>query len=243
MSDLLRMDHGSALHTDETILQHHNSTLSTQPDVAQRPEPRRKYQRQETGLPHEHSGSGDDPESMSESEEHEMDEIGSDVDEETGLTAEERQKNFERKRKYENLDARIAGGGKSAESDSADKMVIRNLLINGALIGLWYLFSLSISIVCTARLTCKRHSDMTPVQQMDVLLRPPRLPLPTVHHIPTHACPVLPGLASPRAHTVSPTSSNTISIRPHETLNHASLLLYTPSAMWDDHIARHRIGQ
>ena len=86
---------------------------------------------------------------MSESEEHEMDEIASDIDEETGLTREERQKHVERKRQHEELVARIAGDANPLKSESADKMVVRNLLINAALIGLWYLFSLSISIVGT----------------------------------------------------------------------------------------------
>lgn len=89
---------------------------------------------------------------MSESEEHEMNEMNdmnSEVDEETGLTTEERRKHLELKRQHNDLDARIAGEGRIAQSDSADKMVIRDLLINAALIGLWYLFSLSISIVST----------------------------------------------------------------------------------------------
>ena len=79
----------------------------------------------------------------------EMNDMNSEVDEETGLTTEERRKHLERKRQHNDLDARIAGEGRIAQSDSADKMVIRDLLINAALIGLWYLFSLSISIVST----------------------------------------------------------------------------------------------
>lgn len=78
-----------------------------------------------------------------------MNDMNSEVDEETGLTTEERRKHFERKHQHDDLDARIAGEGRIAQSDSADKMVIRDLLINAALIGLWYLFSLSISIVST----------------------------------------------------------------------------------------------
>ena len=79
----------------------------------------------------------------------EMNDMNSEADEETGLTTEERRKHLERKRQHNDLDARIAGEGRIAQSDSADKMIIRNLLINAALIGLWYLFSLSISIVST----------------------------------------------------------------------------------------------
>lgn len=180
---------------------------------------------------------------MSESEEHEMDEIMSDVDEETGLTAEERQRHFEQQRQNANLDTRLAGNGSSAQSNSADKMVIRNLLINGALIGLWYIFSLSISIVCTIPPPCIADADTTLVQQMDVLVRSPRLPLPVIHHIPTHACPVLSGFAAPRFDTVPPTTSNPVTFRPHETLDHASVLLHTPRTMRRYNIARHWVGQ
>jgi hypothetical protein len=180
---------------------------------------------------------------MSESEEHEMDEISSDVDEETGLTAEERQRHFEQKRQNENLDTRIAGNGSSAQSDSADKMVIRNLLINGALIGLWYIFSLSISIVCTIPPPCTADPDTTLVQQMDVLVRSPRLPLPVIHHVPTHARPVLSGLSASRFDTVPPTLSDTITFQSYETVDHDSLLLHTPRTMRRYNIARHRVGQ
>jgi solute carrier family 35, member C2 len=96
---------------------------------------------------------------MSESEEHEMDDIGSDVDEETGLTAEERQKHIDRNRRHDDLGARIAGDGKITKNESADKTVLRNLLLNGALIGLWYLFSLSISIVSSVLGVRRRCTD------------------------------------------------------------------------------------
>ena len=149
------MDQSLTSHEDESQSQPHTLENLPQPHLGQRPVPRRKYQRQETGSLQEELGSGDDPGSMSESEEHEMDDMRSEIDEETGLTAEEQQKHFERKRQHDDLDARIAGEGKLAQSDSADKLVIRNLLINAALIGLWYLFSLSISIVSTFGPCCR----------------------------------------------------------------------------------------
>jgi solute carrier family 35 protein C2 len=96
---------------------------------------------------------------MSESEEHEMDDIGSDVGEETGLTGEERQKHWEPDRRDDDLGARIAGDGKIIKNESADKTVVRSLLLNGALIGLWYLFSLSISIVSAVHGVRRRHAD------------------------------------------------------------------------------------
>ncbi|KAL1966919.1 hypothetical protein VTN77DRAFT_3663 [Rasamsonia byssochlamydoides] len=67
-------------------------------------------------------------------------------DEETGLTAKQRnERRRRRKKQRRRLDARIAGSKKNPRR-LADKNVIMRLLINAALIGLWYLFSLSISI-------------------------------------------------------------------------------------------------
>ncbi|KIW72835.1 hypothetical protein, variant [Phialophora macrospora] len=99
--------------------------------------PRRKYRRRG---------------SMSESEEHELGLLDSDVDgdedAETGLSRHDRRKYIERKRRRDGLDARIAGaaGLSSDEAKEADKNVLRNLIINAVLIGLWYFFSLAISI-------------------------------------------------------------------------------------------------
>lgn len=72
-------------------------------------------------------------------------------DEETGLTGKERRQRRRRDRKNSQLDARIAGnaGGASYETKTADRTVVRKLVTNAILIGLWYLFSLSISLVST----------------------------------------------------------------------------------------------
>lgn len=73
-------------------------------------------------------------------------------DEETGLTAKQRRHQRRRRRKQRRqLDARIADV-KASRQDTfslslGDKGIIRRLLVNGVLIFLWYLFSLSISIV------------------------------------------------------------------------------------------------
>ncbi|RMZ83117.1 hypothetical protein DV738_g1205, partial [Chaetothyriales sp. CBS 135597] len=75
---------------------------------------------------------------MSDSEELELEAVVSDFDdEETGLTGEARKKYVERKRRKNNLASRIA---------EADRNVFRKLAFNAALIALWYIFSLSISI-------------------------------------------------------------------------------------------------
>jgi solute carrier family 35 protein C2 len=70
-------------------------------------------------------------------------------DEETGLTSKERrQRRRRRRRQRRELDARIANV-KISESGRrlADQNVVKKLLFNAVLIGLWYIFSLSISIV------------------------------------------------------------------------------------------------
>ncbi|KAJ5343907.1 Protein of unknown function DUF250 [Penicillium brevicompactum] len=81
----------------------------------------------------------------------ELDPISSDddqYDEETGLTTSQRRQRRRRRRQRRKLDARIAdvkGQGNIREILS-DRNVVKRLLINGALILMWYLFSLSISI-------------------------------------------------------------------------------------------------
>lgn len=92
---------------------------------------------------------------MSDAEEHELGALDSDADldfeddEEAGLNKHARRKYLRRKRRRDGLDSRIAGtsGLSKDEARQADQNVIRNLLTNAALIGGWYFFSLSISIV------------------------------------------------------------------------------------------------
>lgn len=69
-------------------------------------------------------------------------------DEETGLTAKERKRKQRKKRRNTLLDQRIARDNVTAEEKrEADQNVVRRLAVNGTLIGLWYLFSLCISLV------------------------------------------------------------------------------------------------
>lgn len=90
---------------------------------------------------------------MSDSSEHELDAFGSDddLDVESGLPTEERRKFLRKKRQQNGLDSRVAGvpGGRLSkqEKQEADKHVIRKLTVNAGLIGAWYFFSLSISLV------------------------------------------------------------------------------------------------
>ncbi|KAH8602827.1 triose-phosphate transporter family-domain-containing protein [Bisporella sp. PMI_857] len=69
-------------------------------------------------------------------------------DEETGLTGKDRGKRKGRKRRNTLLDQRIVGDSQitAEEKKEADQNVIRKALVNGLLICLWYIFSLSISI-------------------------------------------------------------------------------------------------
>ncbi|KAL8295327.1 hypothetical protein RB600_001024 [Gaeumannomyces tritici] len=70
-------------------------------------------------------------------------------DEETGLTKSHRLRKLEKRRRNTRLDQRIArdgGGVTEQEKREADKTVVRRLLVNLSLIGMWYIFSLSISI-------------------------------------------------------------------------------------------------
>jgi len=69
-------------------------------------------------------------------------------DEEAGLTGKDRRRKRRKRRRNQRLDQRVVGDDISPEEKKqADRNVVKNLLINGALIGLWYFFSLLISLV------------------------------------------------------------------------------------------------
>ncbi|MCJ1358136.1 MAG: Triose-phosphate Transporter [Icmadophila ericetorum] len=85
------------------------------------------------------------------SEEVEMDKMSDDEltdDEETGLTKQDKIKRTEGKKRKTSPDQRVAEDGSTAKSIKklADFNVLKNSAINAVLIGLWYFFSLSISI-------------------------------------------------------------------------------------------------
>lgn len=72
-------------------------------------------------------------------------------DEETGLTKSERKKRTRRKHENAQLDGQIHPPPPNNEKEKAEKKLataafVRNLAINGILIGLWYGFSISISV-------------------------------------------------------------------------------------------------
>lgn len=121
------------------------------------PRPRKPRKRTAIGRDGEEPPSPEDDNSdgssRSTSEELELDDMASDDgptdDEETGLTTSERHTRRKWKRRRNQLDARIGGDVKvtKLEEKLADQSVVKRLVINAILIGLWYLFSLSISIV------------------------------------------------------------------------------------------------
>lgn len=63
-------------------------------------------------------------------------------DEETGLTEGERKNRGRRKRRNTLMDSRVAGNAKLSKEvkKEADQNVVKNLVINGFLIGLWYVY-------------------------------------------------------------------------------------------------------
>ncbi|XDG09359.1 hypothetical protein ABKA04_008974 [Annulohypoxylon sp. FPYF3050] len=82
---------------------------------------------------------GKDEDSMSEEDLHD--------DEETGLTKKDKRRKQAKRRRNTRLDQRIARDRiTDEERKEADQNVFKKLVINAILIGLWYLFSLSISL-------------------------------------------------------------------------------------------------
>lgn len=138
----------------------------------------------------------------------EMDDIRSDEgledDEETGLTIQDRQKRTRRKRRNTLADERVVPDSEISKEEErlATASFMRDAIINSILIGLWYTFSISISVVSNALSSGSRpKTHLLLVQQMDVLKRKSRLPLPSVHHLRTHARTISPFLARSILHS------------------------------------------
>lgn len=135
-----------------------------------RPRPSRRKGRQQpiegeskhpVGADDGHSSDYSTP-STSEEVDHEdlTSEDGLTDDEETGLTKKDRLKRKRRKRLNTHLDERVAASNKTTNSEwsIADKAVIQASFINALLIALWYLFSVSISVV-----RYKKHPKSLPI--------------------------------------------------------------------------------
>lgn len=97
---------------------------------------------------------GDDSELSDSLELEALSDDDSQDDEEAGLTGKDKRRS--RRRKNSALGDRIAGVDTvtAEEKKEADVHVLRNMMINCSLIGLWYCFSLSISLVCLLPSTC-----------------------------------------------------------------------------------------
>ncbi|KAK9417842.1 putative Sugar phosphate transporter domain-containing protein [Seiridium unicorne] len=97
-----------------------------------------KISEEQTGEPSKPEDSDDDK-SLSDEDLHD--------DEETGLTKKDKKRKRAKKRRNTRLDNRIAREHISEEErKEADQNVARKIAVNCVLIGLWYLFSLSISL-------------------------------------------------------------------------------------------------
>lgn len=137
----------------------HGNTAQDPPPEPPPVNPRRKYSRQPTSPYGENKRSSESENgsdgSMSSSEELELNDLaseaGSEGDEETGLTGKESRRYIQKQRQNARLDARIAGNTSITKEAKklADQHVLKDLLLNAILIGLWYIFALSISIVRT----------------------------------------------------------------------------------------------
>jgi len=114
---------------------------------SRRRSPRPRDSRQGTGLD---GAVGSEQDSLSDEDKDGYDLSDEDLhdDEEAGLTGRDRTRKRDKRARNTQLDQRIVKDGITRdEIKEADKSVLKNLVINGVLIGLWYLFSLSISLV------------------------------------------------------------------------------------------------
>lgn len=99
---------------------------------------------------------GSDDDSRSTSDDMELNDFSEEGDlqddEETGLTTHSKAERKKKKMRHQSMDHRIAGDIKvtTEEKKEADWNVVKKSLMNGVLIGLWYIFSLSISIVSSS---------------------------------------------------------------------------------------------
>ncbi|KAI1276216.1 triose-phosphate transporter family-domain-containing protein [Xylaria sp. FL0933] len=98
-----------------------------------------KISEEDSALYHSRSKSRDDDDSLSDEDLHD--------DEETGLTSKDKRRKRAKRRRSTRLDQRIVRDNLTDEERKlADQSVARRLAVNAVLIGLWYMFSLSISL-------------------------------------------------------------------------------------------------
>jgi hypothetical protein len=104
---------------------------------------------------------------MTSSDDFELDDIASDDgledDEETGLTSQDRQKRKKRKRRGTLLNERIAPGADTRQEELrlANSSFWSAIIMNSILIGLWYLFSIAITVVRIHQGSTIFHNNLT----------------------------------------------------------------------------------
>lgn len=129
---------GASGHRRQVSYNRRNSTLEGDAKISE--------ESREGFLPREAPGGSGGDDSLSDEDLHD--------DEETGLTRKEKKRKERKRRRNTRLDQRIAREKLSDEDrKEADQTVIRRLAVNGVLIALWYIFSLSISLVSAPLLT------------------------------------------------------------------------------------------
>ena len=124
---------------------------------SRRPRPKRRNllaqgdeQKRSEMLEDEHNSDCLTPSSSEEAElEHPISGDGLTDDEETGLTRKDKSRRKRRKRLNTHLDERVVASSNPSASrwSLADKHVVQASLVNALLIALWYIFSVSISVV------------------------------------------------------------------------------------------------
>lgn len=117
-------------------------------------------------------------------------------DEEMGLSSKDRSRRRKKRRRNRQLDNRIAPEKDitTDELQEVDKDVAKKLVVNALFILLWYVFSLSISLVSISHLPAPlplRDGLLTAacptVQQVDVRQESPQLCLSALYHLDAHA--------------------------------------------------------
>ncbi|KAI8938861.1 hypothetical protein NX059_004722 [Plenodomus lindquistii] len=142
---------------DPTAARRRSSSLAGATLPPTKPPPKHRRHRSSDHIAEEGEDGSSDAErsasdSHSDSTDFEIDDMSADGledDEETGLTKRDRRRRRRRKRRNTLLDQRIVPGEDTytkEEKKLADQNLLRSMMINGVLIGLWYLFSISISV-------------------------------------------------------------------------------------------------
>jgi hypothetical protein len=159
-----------------------------------------------------------DSESRSDSTDFELDDMSADGledDEETGLTKRDRRRRRRRKRRNTLLDQRIVPTTDTytkEEKKLADQNLLKSMLINGVLIGLWYVtLEENMGWQLTAQVPLL-HLDIC-LQQVDVQggqgdwRGQEHLSIPTIHDMSAHDRPVHARIARTLHDTLPPTAT------------------------------------